>query len=1229
MPLDFKPVEVVLKGLQQKTDSRMSVPGELERATNVEFDKMGAINKRRGYQLVDLADAVNIYGDNDVAFCHVANYKDELVVFGRSQVLAVGSKAGALNGGNTVTYRGPCHIGGVRLHHVATSQPGVGTTADGEDLFGQTFAGYDMVDCASLTANGLFYRCYIWLDRTAERHRILASCYVIQEHGQPSLVFHNIVRTEATGENPGDDIIDCPRILASNTSFVVHWLESAGAVGEARNFALHRSTMTMTAYDASIEGGWTYRSSVAVYTYGLYDAHPVVGHSTDFVVARMTGAAEVTVERFNGLTWASTAWTATPALTLAPRILGVYAHESDNDVVFSYSPGPAGISLNTSRLNATTGAGLASAVTFANLAVELSDMIPTNVGHVRVRADTVAVVCEAASDAWFDQVVNTGVNAAAGGLHYLGYRLVNSTTAGTTGNEHWCPNLNMVSRPWAYADGLATDGTSTDLFCLVSYKTLGRGSGFNETWGEAHYFVVNLDQLEWSADDGTVLPRVMAHVGTSGVPDARPAGRTTANTLGTLDVQGTCPSKRMNHLCSVSGCASSEAKSRTIGALIFAGVQAVNTEDSGTTREVTHLVPRDAGVVGIKFQIEDPWLMWRDPSDGTQPTANFSQPYALTQFPTVEVGRQLFVGGGCPSVYDGHKQVDCGFPWRPEIVGHTFTNSGEPLQNNIANGATHLWYAVATCRDASGTVHRSGPSNVYWATNSSGGARRADFYIRCLNVSSKGNRRHFPLGADVKVELYRTTGGTINADDEFEDADGIVRVNTAAGLTFYRVFGQQNTGGTGGNINRPKDIPTADPLLPVVNWPANLVQDAVADVELIYQGIGPYTLTSTGFVELLPQTPPAMSPIAYWTNRIWGVSQEDPSILYYSDEILPELGGEYEVAPEFSDSNTFRLGAIGEVTAMQPQGNQLIIFTRSAIYALQGQGNDGTGQGATLSIVTLAEGTGCVEARSVVLTPIGVFFQSWKGYYVLAGAELDYVSAGSAVETLVREAGNVRAATLMESFPVIKIVCDGPYGPPATPRVLHYDYEKRLWSRHDIPLVSSTARLNQTASGCAWRGSTGAQCHVVLHQGNLHVQRNDVDGSAYTDDGIAGAPQGIPIDIQTKWISFAGLHGWERTSEIHVLTTRNSAEDIHVDLEYDREGSFNGTTIPLTTYDWTNPAPADLVCRPEHQRIRANRIRIYEDADITAANTVTVHAITFLVGFKRGLSRVAESQRGT
>lgn len=127
-PLQFQTIEIPFGALDQKTADLVRSPGQLERAVNVEYDKQGRLNKRRGYQFVPLDNAVGMF-DDDAVFIHLGKLRNELVVISYDHVLSLISKdeaVSATSGTATLAYRGPNNRGNGRLHYVSTSRTTAG-----------------------------------------------------------------------------------------------------------------------------------------------------------------------------------------------------------------------------------------------------------------------------------------------------------------------------------------------------------------------------------------------------------------------------------------------------------------------------------------------------------------------------------------------------------------------------------------------------------------------------------------------------------------------------------------------------------------------------------------------------------------------------------------------------------------------------------------------------------------------------------------------------------------------------------------------------------------------------------------------------------------------------------------------------------------------------------------------------------------------------------------------
>ena len=126
MPLVPENYELVFEGLDQKTDHRLLKAGRLTRAENVEFDKGGILNKRRGFLRYRFDGSTQVgafdFTMEPNAF-RVATYEDELLIFGVGWLWSIGSKTSDLDGRAAVR-RGRLSPGGTRRRRIVTASEG-------------------------------------------------------------------------------------------------------------------------------------------------------------------------------------------------------------------------------------------------------------------------------------------------------------------------------------------------------------------------------------------------------------------------------------------------------------------------------------------------------------------------------------------------------------------------------------------------------------------------------------------------------------------------------------------------------------------------------------------------------------------------------------------------------------------------------------------------------------------------------------------------------------------------------------------------------------------------------------------------------------------------------------------------------------------------------------------------------------------------------------------------
>ncbi len=738
--------------------------------------------------------------------------------------------------------------------------------------------------------------------------------------------------------------------------------------------------------------------------------------------------------------------------------------------------------------------------------------------------------------------------------------------------SHITRNTTLQSKPWRYSSPERLNGDRPQFFATLGFIN----DVTDEEWLQANHYVV---RYEREASDYTGRPIPVANL-SIGLANASRHGAAPTQTVGSgsgITPTGAPPYQRRNHIPSASPAPSFGPRMKSYTTFL-----------GRWTRIDSSAAVAGHALRSTTFHHDDPWAYPYDETDPALP----SEPYASVSVPQMEsapAANGTVFSGGTPQFYDGHTFTEVGFPWAPEILSVTEESVG-----SRPNG-TYSYVVVAEWRDVRGQTHRS-VSTPATVVNASGGWHRV--VVRNVTLSMKDNEA---LGDDtagpIKLDLYRT------------EEDGAI---------FYPIF-------------RGNDDTDYDLARMPVNDPTSALQqiqegnnNAITDRAPL-----PYSYASGSWAPLPPSPPPALGAIARWQNRTFGVSAEDPAVLYYTHEYTPEFGGERYAAPEFSPYLTFRIDGVGRVVAMQEMDSSLILFTRDAIYSLHGLAADATGAGSTLQVQLLQRGTGCVEPRSVAAAHDGIYFQARRGFYKLTRQNsLEYV--GADVEDELRAAGNIRRVTVHEDSHQVRLLCNG--GAYDSPQVLVYDWLMGLWAVWPLPEASLTNGLSSAVDALVWRGYDGEHSHVVLQGAGVLLQKSSTSATRYADESGTTDTVAIPVDVRTGWIHLAGLAGFKRVRKLFLHLTKPAAAGFTVEIEYSLDGSMvDGDNLQTET---VSALTTRVEIRTAIQKANSIRIRIYEGTDTPTGDqltsrTINLHAITLMVGRKPGFARVSPTTQRT
>ena len=1034
------------------------------------------------------------------------------------------------------------------------------------------FSGVEQGDVAFLESGGVAYRCFVWQQDTevtvGESQNfygasIEAAIYVEQPHGGEVEMWRGTVRTAASGE-----LVDMPRVVPLGTTFHVHWIEfdpdeQSGGVASGRD--LHRATFDVTATTFA----WTQQGAIATGRLHLYDVQSL-GADDDYVLAHASDTDQISVYRVRGADWLSSLWVSTvTSLTLSENVLAVSANRVAPMVIYQ-----SGTSLQAFSHDWADGA-VRQPATFVSAA--LGEFTAVGVCQRDATDDPdVFMVAE------FGRTVILQGGSSVN-LPVTVHAELDVSSLAVPSSVTETPNTTLQSKPWRYSSSQALGSPVPQMFAVLGFQNAREDS----EWLQSNYYVA---RYERAAADAAGRPIPVATL-SGGIADARRHGTVPVQTTGSgITSTGDAPHKRRNHLSAATPAPSFGplVKSYSVALSRWSRIETVRVN---STNQVGVTVA-GAALECVRFHHDDAWAHPYDDSDPALP----SVPYAsvgVPQLESVHAGDGLFLSGGTPQTYDGHRFVEAGFPWYPEVVDVRESGAGASLPAGVYN-----YTAVLEWRDARGQTHRSYPADPFAVLSTEGGFLEIE--IRCCNLSMKDNAALGSYGGPVKIDVYRT----------LED-----------GSVFYPLYRGNDQLSTD-----LVDIPTNDPTALTISLQDGALDNVIEDSVPLS-----FTRVSGNWLPLPGETGPTLGATANWQNRVVGVSSEETKRLWISREILPEARGEQYTVPEFNATLTFRIDQVrGRVVALQEMDSALILFTREAIYALHGTPPDANGAGSSLNLQLLQRDTGCIEPRSVAPAPDGIYFQSRRGLYKLTrGNALEYV--GADIEDELRAAGNVRAVTVHEDSHQVRVLCNG--GAYDSPQVLVYDWRHGLWAQWPLPDASSTPGLSSAVDALSWRGHVGEHAHVVLQAGGVLISKPSTSASLYADEGATTATVAIPVDVRTGWIHLAGLAGFKRVRKVGLHFTKPAAAAFTVELEYDLDGTqTDGANIQTELVPST--AVGFYEIRTAIQKCTAIRIRIHEytttptGAALTAS-TMNLNAITLAVARKPGQNRVSPTAQRT
>lgn len=513
------------------------------------------------------------------------------------------------------------------------------------------------------------------------------------------------------------------------------------------------------------------------------------------------------------------------------------------------------------------------------------------------------------------------------------------------------------------------------------------------------------------------------------------------------------------------------------------------------------------------------------------------------------LGEQLHTNGGVIQSYDGNQIVEHGFNLFPENL----ENAGTATSGGNMSDGVYQYRAIYTWTDNKGQVHRSAPSPALNVTLSGGSVIQTQTVkVPTLRVTEKSN---------VTIELYRT-----------EDS----------GTLFYRV-------------SDPSNPTYNDPTVDSLNIVDTTSDSDLIDNELLY--------TTGGVLDNI--APPSASIIETFQGRVFIAGLEEENQIQFSKV------RQANSPVEFNDSQVINVNSLGgKIVALASMDDKLVIFKERAIFYLSGEGPNNLGQQNNyIEPELITNDVGCQTQNSVVLTPLGLMFQTRKGIYLLTRSlGINYI--GSPVENFNNL--TVRAANLVPKRNIVIFLTNS--------QALVFDYFVQKWTTYTNHVGISATSLN-------------GEYYYVRQNNQVYKE-----SSLHTDNGSF-----IKLRLETSWLSLAGIQGYQRVYRMLILGEHKAAHKLIVKVAYNFVDAFiQEKTIDSndftrdTIYGEDSPYGTgtpyggtgnqyQVRVNMKKQKCESLKVMIEDSQSENFGETFELSNILFVVGAKRGEFKLPQS----
>ena len=329
--------------------------------------------------------------------------------------------------------------------------------------------------------------------------------------------------------------------------------------------------------------------------------------------------------------------------------------------------------------------------------------------------------------------------------------------------------------------------------------------------------------------------------------------------------------------------------------------------------------------------------------------------------------------------------------------------------------------------------------------------------------------------------------------------------------------------------------------------------------------------------EIPPSPIPPVKYLDTWGSRIWAAGSARDEAIYFSKLNQTNL------MPEFSELFSISVqDKPGRTTGIKGMTDKIILSKRGRLFFSYGEGPDNTGGGLFANFEEIPGVSGAISGRSMVVNGAGISYRSDKGVYTLTPG-LETVFTGAPYEDAIDEE-ILEAITPIDSDTLRFITATG---------ILSYNNFFNAWSKDSS---ASLVPIDATLYNNRFHVLTATQ----LLRENLTKW---VDGIASYD-----------IVLETGWISFADLAGFQRFYKLFMVMDNLTPYDVKVSLAYDYGDYESETTFSEVT-------DSRIIIYPSKQKCEAFRFKIEATGTSGTEESLKINFVSVEVGMKQGLPK--------